>query len=147
MNIETEQEVYSMTEIVKVQGLQKRFGKFQALRDVSFTIKSGEVVGFIGPNGAGKSTTIRTLLGIIKRDSGIAEIFGKDVWKDSLEIHKRISYVPGDVALWGNLTGGGIIDLSSKLHGRGNKEKRDDLLKRFALETTKPANGSSRVTG
>lgn len=73
-----------MTDIVKVQGLQKKFGKFQALRDVSFTIKSGEVVGFIGPNGAGKSTTIRALLGIIKRDAGIAEIFGKDVWKDSL---------------------------------------------------------------
>src|SRR5699024_11014572 len=108
---------YIMTEIVKVQGLQKKFGKFQALRDVSFTIKSGEVVGFIGPNGAGKSTTIRTLLGIIKRDSGIAEIFGKDVWKDSLEIHKRISYVPGDVALWGNLTGGEIIDLFINLHG------------------------------
>ena len=74
-----------MTDIVKVQGLQKKFGKFQALRDVSFTIKSGEVVGFIGPNGAGKSTTIRTLLGIIKRDSGIAEIlertFGKIVLK------------------------------------------------------------------
>ncbi|WP_144019911.1 ATP-binding cassette domain-containing protein, partial [Urinicoccus massiliensis] len=95
-----------MTDIVKVQGLQKKFGKFQALRDVSFTIKSGEVVGFIGPNGAGKSTTIRALLGIIKRDAGIAEIFGKDVWKDSLEIHKRISYVPGDVALWESLTGG-----------------------------------------
>ena len=146
MNIETEQEVYAMTEIVKVQGLQKRFGKFQALRDVSFTIKSGEVVGFIGPNGAGKSTTIRTLLGIIKRDSGIAEIFGKDVWKDSLEIHKRISYVPGDVALWGNLTGGEIIDLFIKLHGSGNKEKRDYLIKRFELDPKKKAKGYSKGT-
>lgn len=95
-----------MTEIVKVQGLQKKFGKFQALKDVSFTVNAGEVVGFIGPNGAGKSTTIRTLLGIINRDEGDVQIFGKDVWKDSLEIHKRISYVPGDVALWGSLTGG-----------------------------------------
>ncbi|MCB8514175.1 ATP-binding cassette domain-containing protein, partial [Enterococcus faecalis] len=85
-----------MTEIVKVQGLQKKFGKFQALKDVSFTVNAGEVVGFIGPNGAGKSTTIRTLLGIINRDEGDVQIFGKDVWKDSLEIHKRISYVPGD---------------------------------------------------
>lgn len=144
MNIETEQEVNAMTEIVKVQGLQKRFGKFQALRDVSFTIKSGEVVGFIGPNGAGKSTTIRTLLGIIKRDSGIAEIFGKDVWKDSLEIHKRISYVPGDVALWGNLTGGEIIDLFINLHGSGNKEKRDYLIKRFELDPKKKAKGYSK---
>lgn len=133
-----------MTDIVKVQGLQKKFGKFQALRDVSFTIKSGEVVGFIGPNGSGKSTTIRTLLGIIKRDSGIAEIFGKDVWKDSLEIHKRISYVPGDVALWGNLTGGEIIDLFIKLHGSGNKEKRDYLIKRFELDPKKKAKGYSK---
>ncbi|WP_227337624.1 ATP-binding cassette domain-containing protein, partial [Enterococcus faecalis] len=89
-------ELCTMTEIVKVQGLQKKFGKFQALKDVSFTVNAGEVVGFIGPNGAGKSTTIRTLLGIINRDEGDVQIFGKDVWKDSLEIHKRISYVPGD---------------------------------------------------
>ena len=133
-----------MTDIVKVQGLQKKFGKFQALRDVSFTIKSGEVVGFIGPNGAGKSTTIRALLGIIKRDAGIAEIFGKDVWKDSLEIHKRISYVPGDVALWGSLTGGEIIDLFIKLHGSGDKEKRDYLIKRFELDPKKKAKGYSK---
>lgn len=133
-----------MTDIVKVQGLQKKFGKFQALRDVSFTIKSGEVVGFIGPNGAGKSTTIRALLGIIKRDAGIAEIFGKDVWKDSLEIHKRISYVPGDVALWESLTEGEIIDLFIKLHGSGDKEKRDYLIKRFELDPKKKAKGYSK---
>lgn len=133
-----------MTDIVKVQGLQKKFGKFQALRDVSFTIKSGEVVGFIGPNGAGKSTTIRALLGIIKRDAGIAEIFGKDVWKDSLEIHKRISYVPGDVALWESLTGGEIIDLFIRLHGSGDKEKRDYLIKRFELDPKKKAKGYSK---
>lgn len=124
--------------------ITKKFGKFQALRDVSFTIKSGEVVGFIGPNGAGKSTTIRALLGIIKRDAGIAEIFGKDVWKDSFEIHKRISYVPGDVALWESLTGGEIIDLFIKLHGSGDKEKRDYLIKRFELDPKKKAKGYSK---
>lgn len=133
-----------MTEIVKVQGLQKKFGKFQALSDVTFTVKAGEVVGFIGPNGAGKSTTIRILLGIIKRDAGSAEIFGRDVWKDSLEIHKRISYVPGDVSLWGNLTGGEIIDLFIKLHGNGNREKRDYLIKRFELDPKKKAKGYSK---
>ena len=126
-----------MTEVVKVQGLQKKFGRFQALSNVTFTVDAGEVVGFIGPNGAGKSTTIRILLGIIKRDAGIAKIFGKDVWKESLEIHKRISYVPGDVSLWGNLTGGEIIDLFMKLHGSGNKEKRDYLIKRFELDPKK----------
>src|SRR5690625_4036393 len=133
-----------MTKIVKVQGLQKKFGKFQALSDVTFTVEAGEVVGFIGPNGAGKSTTIRALLGIIKRDAGNAEIFGKDVWKDSLEIHKRISYVPGDVTLWGSLTGGEIIDLFIKLHGNGNKRKRDYLIKRFELDPKKKAKGYSK---
>lgn len=133
-----------MTEIVKVQSLQKSFGKFQALSDVTFTVGAGEVVGFIGPNGAGKSTTIRILLGIIKRDSGIAEIFGKDVWKDSLEIHKRISYVPGDVSLWGNLTGGEIIDLFIKLHGSGDKQKRDHLINRFELDPKKKAKSYSK---
>lgn len=133
-----------MTEIVKVDGLQKKFGKFKALHDVSFTVNAGEVVGFIGPNGAGKSTTIRTLLGIINRDGGKATIFGKDVWRDSLYIHERISYVPGDVALWGSLTGGEIIDLFIKLHGGGDKEKRDYLMKRFELDPKKKAKGYSK---
>lgn len=133
-----------MAEIVKVEGLQKRFGSVQALKNVSFTVEPSEVVGFIGPNGAGKSTTIRILLGIIKRDAGNAEIFGKDVWKDSFEIHKRISYVPGEVTLWGSLTGGEIIDLFLKLHGGGNKEKRDYLINRFELDPTKKAKTYSK---
>lgn len=111
---------------------------------MTFTVDAGEVVGFIGPNGAGKSTTIRTLLGIIKRDAGNVEIFGKDVWKDSLEIHKRISYVPGDVSLWGSLTGGEIIDLFIKLHGGGDKQKRDYLIRRFELDPKKKAKGYSK---
>lgn len=133
-----------MTEIVKIQGLQKKFGKFQALHDVTFTVEAGSVVGFIGPNGAGKSTTIRTLLGIINRSGGNATIFGKDVWQESLAIHKRVSYVPGDVALWGNLTGGEIIDLFMKLHGGGNQAKRDRLIERFELDPKKKAKSYSK---
>lgn len=133
-----------MTEMIKVQGLQKNFGKVRALTDVSFTVGPGEVVGFIGPNGAGKTTTIRILLGIIKRDGGQAEIFGKDAWDESFEIHKRISYVPGDVTLWGNLTGGEIIDLFLKLHGGGDKEKRDYLIERFELDPKKKAKSYSK---
>ena len=133
-----------MEEIVKVQGLQKKFGKFKALHDVTFTVNTGEVVGFIGPNGAGKSTTIRTLLGIINRNAGDVKIFGKDVWKDSLEIHKRISYVPGDVALWASLTGGEIIDLFVELHGGGDKNKRDYLIKRFELDPKKKSKAYSK---
>ncbi|MFP6334172.1 ABC transporter ATP-binding protein, partial [Bacillus subtilis] len=133
-----------MEEVVKINNLQKKFGNFKALSNVSFTINKGEVLGFIGPNGAGKSTTLRILLGAIKRDAGDVEIFGKDVWKESLEIHKRISYVPGDIALWGNLTGGEIIDLFMKLHGNGDIEKRDGLIKRFELDPKKKAKGYSK---
>ncbi|HPR81753.1 MAG TPA: ABC transporter ATP-binding protein [Enterococcus sp.] len=133
-----------MIEVVKVKNVQKKFGKFQALSDVTFTVDAGEVVGFIGPNGAGKSTTIRILLGIINRQAGEAQIFGKDVWKDSLDIHKRISYVPGDVALWGSLTGGEIIDLFMKLHGGGDQQKRDELIQRFELDPKKKAKSYSK---
>ncbi|WP_150885052.1 ABC transporter ATP-binding protein, partial [Staphylococcus aureus] len=133
-----------MEEVVKINGLQKKFGNFKALNNVSFTVNKGETLGFIGPNGAGKSTTLRILLGAIKRDAGEAEIFSNDVWKESLKIHKRISYVPGDIALWGNLTGGEIIDLFMNLHGNGDTEKRDDLIKRFELDPKKKAKGYSK---
>ncbi|KAF1305157.1 ABC transporter ATP-binding protein [Candidatus Enterococcus willemsii] len=133
-----------MTEVVKIQGLQKKFGKTLALSDVTFSVNAGEVVGFIGPNGAGKSTTIRTLLGIINRNAGDVQIFGKDVWKESLDIHKKISYVPGDVALWGSLTGGEIIDLFMKLHGHGDKQKRDELIRRFELDPKKKSKSYSK---
>lgn len=133
-----------MKPIIELQGVKKKFSKFQALSDVTFSVHQGEVIGFIGPNGAGKSTTIRTLLGIINRDEGKAEIFGKDVWRDSVEIHKRISYVPGDVALWGNLTGGEIIDLFMRLHGAGDQMKRNDLINRFELDPKKKAKSYSK---
>lgn len=131
-------------EIVSITNLQKNFGKFQALSDVSFTIDRGEVVGFIGPNGAGKSTTIRILLGAIKRSGGDAKIFQKDVWQNSLAIHENIAYVPGDVNLWGILTGGEIIDLFIKLHGKGDKAKRDRLIKRFELDPKKKSRSYSK---
>ena len=133
-----------MGELVRVEGLQKKFGKFTALSDVSFTVNAGEVLGFIGPNGAGKSTTIRILLGSLNRDGGEARIFGRDVWKESIEIHKRVSYVPGEVELWGGLTGAEIIDLLMKLHGGGDRAKRDELIRRFELDPRKKAKTYSK---
>ena len=133
-----------MMQLIEINNLQKSFGKFQALKDVSFTVAPGEVVGFIGPNGAGKSTTIRTILGILQKDAGSVKVFGKDAWQDSIEIHKRLSYVPGDVALWGNLTGGEIIDLFMKLHGGADFKKRDDLIKKFELDPRKKAKSYSK---
>lgn len=133
-----------MAKIVEVSGLQKNFGKFQALKNVSFEVNSGEVLGYIGPNGAGKSTTIRILLGIIKATKGKAQIFGKEVWQDSIEIHKKIAYVPGDVYLLPNLSGGETIDLFLKLHGQINKEKRDELIKKFDLNPKKKVRSYSK---
>src|SRR5690625_205124 len=123
--------------ILKTTNLTKRFGSFTALDDVNLEVKRGEVYGFIGPNGAGKSTTIRVLLGILKATSGEATIFGQDVWKDAVDIHKRIAYVPGDVNLWANLTGGEVIDLFVKLRGSNLRSKREELIKKFDLDPTK----------
>ncbi|GIO27343.1 ABC transporter ATP-binding protein [Ornithinibacillus bavariensis] len=123
--------------VLQVSELTKRFGKFTALNGINLEVREGEVFGFIGPNGAGKSTTIRILLGILKATAGEAKIFGKDAWADAVEIHKRISYVPGDVNLWPNLTGGEVIDLFVKLRGGNNTNRREELIKRFDLDPSK----------
>lgn len=123
--------------ILDVKGLTKTFGTFKALDGVDFEVRKGEVFGFIGPNGAGKSTTIRVLLGLLKRDAGTAMIFGQDVWADAVAIHERIAYVPGDVNLWPNLTGGEVIDLFASLQGRVNTKRRDELIAKFDLDPTK----------
>ncbi|GIN72716.1 ABC transporter ATP-binding protein [Bacillus sp. J14TS2] len=123
--------------ILKTMNLKKRFGKFTALDGINIELNEGEVYGFIGPNGAGKSTTIRILLGILKATTGEAEIFGKNAWSDAVEIHKRLAYVPGDVNLWPNLTGGEVIDLFIQLRGGKHKNKREELIKKFDLDPTK----------
>ncbi|MBS4535071.1 ABC transporter ATP-binding protein [Clostridium sp. D2Q-14] len=123
--------------ILKIDNLTKKFGKFTALNRINIEVNKGEVYGFIGPNGAGKSTTIRVLLGILKATEGKATIFGKDAWNDAVEIHKKIAYVPGDVNLWSNLTGGEVIDLFVKLRGSNNKNRREQLIKRFDLDPSK----------
>lgn len=130
--------------ILHIDHLQKNFGKFHALKNITFDIYPGEVFGFIGPNGAGKSTTIRTILGILRASGGRATIFGKDVFKDAVEIHKRIAYVPGDVYLWPNLTGGEIIDLFLKLGHSRHTLKTDELIKKFQLDPTKKARTYSK---
>jgi ABC-2 type transport system ATP-binding protein len=123
--------------ILQTIDLTKKFGKFTALDQINLQVNEGEIYGFIGPNGAGKSTTIRTLLGMLKPTSGTAKIFGKDTWKDAVEIHKRIAYVPGDVNLWPNLTGGEVIDILLKMNGQVDKKRRDIFIDRFQLDPKK----------
>ncbi|WP_100333517.1 ABC transporter ATP-binding protein [Bacillus alkalisoli] len=123
--------------VLKITNLSKHFGKFTALNKVNLEVQKGEVFGFIGPNGAGKSTTIRVLLGILKASEGEVKIFGQDAWKDAVDIHKRLAYVPGDVTLWPNLTGGEVIDLFIKLRGGTKNNRRDELIERFQLDPSK----------
>lgn len=123
--------------VIEVRNVTKKFGHVTALNGIHFSVEEGEIYGFIGPNGAGKSTTIRILLGMLKADSGKAEMFGRNVWEDAIEIHKRIAYVPGDVNLWPNLTGGEVIDFLLSLGGNANPVRKKELLERFDLDPRK----------
>src|SRR6266545_1990454 len=106
-----------MTAAISVRGLVKTFGRTRALDGLDLTVETGEVHGFLGPNGAGKSTTIRVLLGLLRANAGTARLLGGDPWRDIATLHRRLAYVPGDVTLWPNLTGGEVIDLLGRLRG------------------------------
>lgn len=130
--------------VINIQKLTKSFGKTQALQGIDLTVKKGEVHGFIGPNGAGKSTTIRILLGILQKSSGEISMLGGDPWKDIVKLHRQLVYVPGDVTLWPNLSGGEVIDLLGRLHGGVNSARRKALLERFQLDPTKKSRTYSK---
>jgi ABC-2 type transport system ATP-binding protein len=126
-----------MTSAIVVSGLHKSYGSTHALDGLDLDVATGEVHGFLGPNGAGKSTTIRVLLGLLRGDAGDVSLLGGDPWHDAAKLHRRLAYVPGDVNLWPNLTGGEVIDLLGRLRGGLDPKKRDDLLRRFDLDPTK----------
>ncbi|NLZ52371.1 MAG: ABC transporter ATP-binding protein, partial [Thermoanaerobacteraceae bacterium] len=123
--------------VIHIQKLTKCFGATKALKGIDLTVRQGEVHGFIGPNGAGKSTTIRILLGILRKTSGEVTLLGGDPWSDAVKLHRQIAYVPGDVTLWPDLSGGEIIDLLGRLHGGLNVSRKKQLLERFQLDPTK----------
>lgn len=126
-----------MTTAISTIGLVKHYGATVALDGLDLEVQHGEVHGFLGPNGAGKTTAIRILLGLIKADAGEASLLGGDPWSEATELHRRLAYVPGDVSLWPNLTGGEVIDLLGRLRGGLNTGKREELLDRFDLDPTK----------
>ncbi|KPI33449.1 Monosaccharide-transporting ATPase [Actinobacteria bacterium OV450] len=126
-----------MTKAISVAGLHKAFGRTRALDGLDLSVATGEVHGFLGPNGAGKSTAIRVLLGLLRADSGTARLLGGDPWADAVELHRRIAYVPGDVTLWRNLSGGEVIDLYGRLRGGLDRARRAELIERFELDPTK----------
>ena len=133
-----------MTTVVEMTGVVKRFGPVSALDGLDLSVSAGEVHGFLGPNGAGKTTTLRLLLGMLRSDGGTTRVLGRDPWGNVATLHRRLAYVPGDVALWPNLTGGEVIDLLGRLQGGQDQARRDALLGMFDLDPTKKARAYSK---
>jgi ABC-2 type transport system ATP-binding protein len=129
---------------IAVRGVVKTFGTTRALDGLDLEVATGEVHAFLGPNGAGKTVTIRILLGLLRRDGGSATLLGGDPWRDAVALHRRLAYVPGDVSLWPNLSGGETIDLLTRLRGGVDRRRRDDLIERFALDPRKKARTYSK---
>jgi polyether ionophore transport system ATP-binding protein len=133
-----------VTSAIEATGLVKTFGRVHALDGLDLTVEENEVHGFLGPNGAGKSTTIRVLLGLLKARSGTVRVLGGDPWRDAVTLHRDIAYVPGDVSLWPNLSGGETIDLLTSLRGGADPQLRASLLRDFDLDPRKRARSYSK---
>jgi ABC-2 type transport system ATP-binding protein len=133
-----------MTEAIRTDALVKTFGHTRALDGLDLTVRTGEVHGFLGPNGAGKTTTIRILLGLARADAGTARLLDGDPWHDATVLHRRLAYVPGDVTLWPNLSGGEVIDLLGRLRGGLDEQRRTELLERFDLDPRKKGRAYSK---
>jgi len=126
-----------MAAIIDVQGLTKSYGSKRGIADVTFQVEEGEVFGFLGPNGAGKTTTIRTLMALLRADSGTAKIAGLDCWNDSVQIKRLVGYMPGEPALDPNLTGGQILEYFAHLRGGVDRAFLKQLIERFELDTSR----------
>ncbi|MEV0827164.1 ABC transporter ATP-binding protein [Nonomuraea rubra] len=133
-----------MDAVISVSGLVKSYGRTRALDGLDLRVGHGEIHGFLGPNGAGKTTTLRVLLGLLRADAGEVRLLDGHPWHDAVRLHRRLAYVPGDVTLWDELTGGETIDLLGRLHGRMDARRRDELVERFALDPGKKARTYSK---
>ncbi len=133
-----------MDVVIDVQGVVKKFGSTLALDGLDLQVERGEVHAFLGPNGAGKTTTLRILLGLLRRDGGSIEVLGKDPWADAVALHSQLAYVPGEVNLWPQLTGGEVIDLLGRLHGGLDPQRRARYLELFELDPTKKSRSYSK---
>src|SRR5690606_23223155 len=132
------------TPAIEIHDLDKSFGAVKALDGLDLAVAHGQVAGFLGPNGAGKSTAIRVLLGLLRKDAGNVRVLDGDPWSDAVALHRRLAYVPGDVSLWPNLSGGEAIDYLARLRGKVDKRRKSELLERFELDPTKKARTYSK---
>ena len=129
---------------IDVSGLVKTFGSFRALDGLDLEVETGQIHGFLGPNGAGKSTTIRVLLGMYRRDSGVVRVLGMDPRYDAERITRRCAYVPGDVALWPTLTGAQTLDALAALRSGRDRAREAELIEAFRLDPHKPVRSYSK---
>lgn len=124
---------------VETHSLTKRYGHFTALGDFTFGVDQGEVVGLLGPNGAGKTTLLRMLMGYLRPTSGSATIDGLDVYRQSTEVHKRVSYLPGEARLFRTMRGREIVDFFTSVRGDGSRKLAVELAsERFGLDLARP---------
>lgn len=133
-----------MTTALEAIGLTKTFGRTHALAGLDLAVETGEVHGFLGPNGAGKSTTLRILLGLTRATAGIVRVLGRDPWRDAVAVHRDVRFVPGDVTLWPNLSGGETIDFLTGLAGGADRAERDRLVAAFDLDVRTKARAYSK---
>jgi ABC-2 type transport system ATP-binding protein len=123
---------------IAASGLSKDYGSGRGLFGLDLEVAPGEVFGFLGPNGAGKSTLMRLLLDLIRPTSGSARVLGLDTRKDSVEIRRRIGFLPGDLALYPKLTGRAVLDYLAQLRGGVDPRVRDLLAERFDADLDRP---------
>ena len=133
-----------MANVIEMSGVVKRFGTVTALDGLDLEVARGEVHGFLGPNGAGKTTTLRILLGMLRPGGGTSRVLGLDPWREVATLHRRLAYVPGDVALWPNLTGGEVIDLLGRLQGGQDPARRARFIEMFDLDPSKKSRTYSK---
>jgi ABC-2 type transport system ATP-binding protein len=124
--------------VILASGLSKDFGSGRGLFDLDLEVARGEVFGFLGPNGAGKSTTMRLLLDLIRPTAGSARLLGLDPRRDSIAIHRRVGFLPGDFAPYPKLTGRALLDYLARLRGGVDRRVRDSLVERFGADLDRP---------
>ena len=129
---------------IETEGLTRPYGRARGIVDLDLAVPAGSVFGFLGPNGAGKTTTIRVLLDFLRPSAGVARVLGLDSHHDSVEIRRRVGYVPGEIGLYDRITGRDLLEWLARLRGGVDPAAVDELTQRFAVELDRPIHTLSK---
>ena len=133
----------SLRPAIKTEALSKYYGSTKGIVDLGLEVRQGEVFGYLGPNGSGKTTTIRLLMGLIRPTSGVSKIFDREVWAEGSDLRRRIGYVPGELALYQNMTGHQLLEFMGNLRGVGISAIASELAERLSIDLSRPIRGLS----